>query len=165
MVSKKVWIIGGLLIALAAAWLLFSDSEEARVKKQFARASELFARSSDSKKMTLVRNARAIKDLLTDPCEIEVPEYETSGTFSSRDLSQRALAVMTQTVDLSLEFYDLEVEITDDETANATVTARLTWQAAAAEKYANTQELACILKKVDDQWRFHSVTVVDVLEK
>lgn len=165
MVNKKVWIIGVILLCSAAVWLLFGDSEEKRVKKQFVKASELFARSAESKKVALVRKARAIKELLTDPCEVDVPEYETSGTFSSRDLSQRALAIMMQTVDLSLEFYDLEVEIIDDKTAGATVTARLTWRAAAAETYANTQELACTLKKIDDQWRFHSVMVIDVLEK
>ena len=165
MVNKKVWLAGALLLGLAAVWLLFGDSEVKRVRRQFAKASELFARSADSKKVTLVRNARAIKEMLTDPCEINVPEYETSGTFSSRDLSQRALAAMMQAVDLSLEFYDLEVVITGDDTASASVTAHLTWRSGSSDNYVNTQELLCILKKTDDKWRFHSVTVIDVLEK
>lgn len=165
MVSKKVWVLVVLLIGLTATWLLLGDSEEKRVKKQFDKASELFARSAAIEKVTIVRNVRAIQELVTNPCEVNVPEYETSGIFSSREISQRALAVMMQTVDLSLKFYDLTVEITDDDTATATVTARLNWLSTAGENYTNTQELACILKKVDDQWHFHSVTVIDVLEK
>ena len=160
-------IIIALLIAGigAVAFFVFFQSEESKVKKQFKFLSEKVSKEPGEKKLAMAVKAKQLQTLFAENCGLSVPSYAISGNYTPRDVSDLALAAFSQYSKISLKFYDMNIEITENNIARVRVTANLTGKLATGEYIDETHELKCILKKAESSWLFSDFEVVEVLEK
>ncbi len=73
--------------------------------------------------------------------------------------------VLSQYIELSLRFYDIEINIPEKRLANAVLTAKLSGKLTSDEYVNEIHELECVLIKIEDNWLFSEIKIVDVLEK
>lgn len=162
---KKIIIIIIVIIAAVVAYKLIVETEEDKVKKQFKRFAELAEKEPGETNLILAKKSRRIGAMVTNPVVVRVPEYHASGSYARQDIARRMAMGRTRFKQLSLKFFDLSVKIINDNNADANVTARVTGKKLNNEPFEGTHELLCRLKKVEDEWLFNQVEVVDVLEK
>ena len=163
--KKKAILLMALVIAAVAAAVILLESEEDKIKKRFHEFAGLVEKTPGETKLAMAQKARKVGAMVTRPCTILVPEYKASGSFTPQEIAQRTAMGRTRFKRLALEFFDLSVVVTDDMNADAACTARLEGTRMTGESLEATHELACRLKKIDGQWLFNRVEVVDVLEK
>jgi hypothetical protein len=164
-VVKKIIIIIIVIIAAVVAYKFLFETEEDKVKKQFTLFSELAEKEPGESNLIMARKSRKIGALVTDPVMVTVPEYKASGSYARQEITRRMAMGRTRFIELSLEFFDLSVEIIDETNAEANVTAQVTGKKLNKEPFEGTHELLCRLQKVEEEWLFNRVEVVDVLEK
>ncbi|MBW2059596.1 MAG: hypothetical protein JRJ26_19065 [Deltaproteobacteria bacterium] len=162
---KLVAIVIMLVIAGIWAGFHFSQSEEKRVRKQFALLAGWVSKDPGEKPLTTARKIRGARALFAEKCEVKAPIDSLSGTYTLQEISSYAARARQQFSRLSLRFYDLSIEFTDRERATAFVTANLTGRSTGGEGLDETRELQCMLAKIGDKWLFTSLQVVEVLKK
>ena len=162
---KKIVIIIIVIIAAVVAYNFLLETEEDKVKKRFTLFAELIEKEPGETNLTMARKSRRIGAMATNPVMVTVPEYHASGSYARQEIARRMAMGRTRFTQLSITFSDLSVEITDENNADANVTARVTGKKLNSEPFEGTHELLCRLKKVQDEWLFNQVEVVDVLEK
>ena len=164
MVKKTILIIVVILVGVVAAKFLL-ETEEDKVKKRFTLFAELAEKEPGETNLTMARKSRRIGALVTNPVMVSVPEYKASGSYARQEIARRMAMGRTRFIQLTVKFFDLSVEIIDENNADASVTARVTGKKHNNQPFEGTHELLCRLKKVEDEWLFNQVEVVDVLEK
>jgi len=163
--KKKIIIIIIVIIAAITAAVILLESEEDKIKKRFKTFAGLIEKKPGETKLMMAQKARKIGALVTRPCMISVPEYSVSGSYTPQKISRKTAMGRTRFKHLTLEFFDLSVKVVDDINADANVTARVTGKRLNNEPFEGTHELICRLKKIEGEWLFNQVEVVDVLEK
>ena len=162
---KKGIIIVIVIIAAVAAYKFMVESEEDKVKKRFKLFADLAEKEPGETNLIMAKKARRIGAMVTDPVMVTIPEYHASGSYARQEITRRMAMGRTRFKELSLKFFDLSVKIIDDTNADAGVTAQVNGKKLNNEPFEGTHELLCRLKKVEDEWLFNQVEVVDVLEK
>ena len=166
MVKIKHIIVALFVVGIGAvAFVFFFQSEESKVKKQFKSLSEKVSKKPGDKKLAMAVKAKQLQTLFAENCGLSVPSYAISGNYTPQDVSDLALAAFSQYSRISLKFYDMNIEITEDGIAKVLVTANLTGKLTTEEYVDETHELECTLKKVESSWLFSDCEVVEVLEK
>lgn len=163
--KKKAVIIIVLIAAAIAAAVILLESEEDKIRKRFRELADLVEKQPDETKLVMAQKARKIGALATRPCTVSVPEYKAAGTYMPQEIARRMIMGRTRFIQLSLEFFDLSIDVLDDLNADAVLTARVEGLRLNNEPFEDTHEISCRLKKIDGQWLFNQVEVVDVLEK
>ncbi len=165
MVKKNYLIIAGIaIVGIVAAFFLF-QTEEGRIKKQFKRLSEIMSKSSGESQLALAAKTSKLEELFDTHCNINFPAHAISKKFSQRDIISSALHVLIQYGELSCRFQDFNIQIPAADTAEAILTATLTGKMSSGEKVRDFHELRCGLVKIEGEWRFSAIEIVDVLEK
>jgi len=162
---KKIVITVIAVIAAVAAYTFIVETEEDKVKKQFERVAELAEKEAGETNLAMANKSRQIGAMVTDPVTVTIPEYHASGSYPRQEITRRMAMGRTRFKQFSLEFFDLSVTIIDDTSADARVTAQVTGKKLNNQPFEGTHELRCRLNKVEDEWLFNQVEVVDVLEK
>ena len=164
---KLRYLLVGVLIVIIGVVLAISlfPSEEKRVKKRFHLLSEWVSKSPEENAFTLIQKMKGIGTLFLEPCELKAPGESFSGNYSRQEISAYAGSARSHFSRLDLTFHDLQIIFPEKEIAKATLTARLTGKSSAGEQVEEIRELGCLLKKIDKQWFFSQIEVVEVLKK
>ena len=162
---KYIVIAGAVLVAGIIAFIIFSQSEEAKVKKQFNFLAEKMNKTPNETPLISVARANRIKDLFAETCTVYAPAYSFSRDISSQDLSSLVLTTRSRYSEMSLEFYDFVIEFPEEGSAQVNVTASMTGKLTTGEYVDDIHELKCKLKKTEDIWLLREIEVVEVLKK
>jgi hypothetical protein len=164
---KIRYLLAGVLIAIVGMVLVVSvfPSEEKRVKKRFRLLSEWVSKSPEEGSLTMLQRMKDIGTLFLDPCELKSPHESLSGSYTRQEISAYAGNGRSHFSQLSLKFYDLQVAFPEKEVAKVNLTARLVGRSKAGERVDEIRELDCLLKKIDRNWFFGQIEVIEVLKK
>jgi hypothetical protein len=165
MVRKK-YVIPGLLVILGLlAFYFFFPSEEKQTKKRFTLLSEYASKDQGEGTFIMAHKVKNIGALFTDKLKLQIPDYELSGSYTRQDIVNYAMRARLSFSRLSLQFFDLIITFPEKGAANVTLTGRLTGKSTRGEEVDESRELSCVLKKIEDQWLFSDLEVIEVLKK
>ena len=153
-------VITGIIVVL-----LFSPSEEKKVKKQFHLLSERVSKTPEENAFTQIRRMKEIGALFDKQFELNDPGESFSGSYTREEISAYAGSARSHFSQLDLKFYDYRIVFPEKEAAEVNLTARLKGRSATGEQIDEVRELECLLKKIEKKWLFSRMEVVEVLKK
>ncbi len=162
---KAVVLVLGALAAGLAAFLLFFESEEARIKKQFRELAAMISRESGENHLQAAANARKIARMLADPCTVNIPTYEITRTVSRENAQSYIMAGRSRYSGLSVAFHDLAVTFPEKGRAAVNLTVYAETRTGNGPPENNIFEAHCELEKTEDAWYLTHFAEVAVLEK
>ena len=166
MVKAKYIIIGaGVLVAGIIAFYMFSQREEAKVKKQFKFIAQEIEKTPEEGQIVAVTKAKRIRKVFTETCNIHAPAYSFSEDISSDELSTLFLTNRSQYLEISLKFHDFVIDFPEKDTAQVNVTASMEGKLTTGELVEDVHELKCKLQKIEGTWRLKEIEIVEVLKK
>lgn len=166
MVKAKPILITLILIAVGiGAFLMFYQSDEKRVKKQFRQLSEGLSKESGENIFTLDQKIKKIASLFDETCEVNIQGYSISGRLSREEITGYAVRSRLHLSELRLTFYDFSITFLHEDEAKVYLTARLKGKMTTGEVINEAHEIDCLLKKIEQRWLFTRVEVVEVLKK
>ena len=154
-----------LVILGILAYYCFLPSEEKKIKKQFALLAEAASKKGQENPLAIAQKMGQIRSLFSEKVNLIVPYYNLAGDFTRRDVVNYATRARLSFSTLSLRFYDFHIDLLRGNTAGINLTGRLKGISSKGDEVDEIRELACVLKKIDDQWRFSKIEVVQVLKK
>ena len=163
--AKYIIVPGGVLVAGIIAFFIFSQSEEAKVKKQFKFIADKIEKAPEESHIISVTKANRIREVITEPCKIHAPAYSFSRDISSDELSTLVLSERSQYSEISLRFYDFVIDFPEKGTAQVNLTASMEGKLTTGEFIEDLHELKCKLEKIEDIWRLKEIEMVEVLKK
>ena len=165
MVTRRNIVL--LLVCLLGigAVVFFFPSEKKRIRKQFATLSRWAEKEGQENQLIMGRKIQKLRAVLADTIHVEAPAYEASGTYAAGEMAQRATIGRSRYPQISLTFFDMEIDVLDAHTAKVLTTARLTGTSPEDESIHETHEIECALQKIEGTWVFTEFEVVDVLKK
>ncbi len=162
---RYILIAGAVLAAGIVAFFIFSQSEEAKVKKQFSVLAEKVKKTEQESPLVAAAKANTIKGLFAETCTVHAPAYSFSRDISSQDLPSLVLTTRSRYSEMSLEFYDFVIEFPEEGSAQVNLTARILGELTTGKYVDDVHELRCKLQKAEDVWLLKEIEVVEVLEK
>ncbi|MGZ3539395.1 MAG: hypothetical protein ACXVAB_15365 [Thermodesulfobacteriota bacterium] len=162
---KHLLVSAVIVVAGIVVIITLIPSEEKRVKRQFALLSEWVSKSPEENAFTMLQKMKNIGNLFDERCEMKIPDQSLSGSYTRQEVSTYAGSARSYLSQLDLKFYDLHIIFPEKEIAKVNVTARLTGWSTAGERMDETRELECVLRKLDKQWLFSQIEVIEVLKK
>ena len=147
------------------AILCSPPGEEGKVKKQFHLLSEWVSKDDGEKLLTTVRKVRNIGTLFARECVLKAHIDSYSGTYTPEEISEHAATARSRFSNVSLRFYNFNIDFPEEGRARVAVTARLTGLSTTGERVDDAHELGCLLKRAEDTWLFTQVVMVEVLRK
>ncbi len=164
---KIKYLVAGALVVVVGIVLAITliPNEEKRVKGQFYLLSEWVSKSSEENALTMLQKMKNIGTLFDEHCEMKIPDQSLSGNYTRQEVSTYAGGARSYLSQLDLRFYDLRIVFPEKEIARVNLTARLTGRSTAGERMDETRELECVLRKIDKQWLFSQIEVIEVLKK
>lgn len=166
MVKIKYIIIAILIvIGVIVAVHHFSQSAEKEVRKQFDRLSEWVSKDPGESVFTTSNKMQNIATLFADPCRFKADIISFTGSYTPEEVSRFVARSRFYFSELSLKFYDLEIDFPEEGIANVTLTAKLTGKIKGGESVDATHEIESVLTDIEDQWLFSEFEVIEVLKK
>ena len=162
---KYIVIAGAVLAAGIIVFVIFSQSEEAKVKKQFSILAEKMKKTEKETPLVAAARAKKISELFADTCTVHAPAYSFSRDISAQDLPALVLTTRSRYSEISLEFYDFVIEFPEEGSAHVNLTASMTGKLTTGKYVDDVHELKCKLKRTEDIWLFKEIEVVEVLKK
>jgi hypothetical protein len=167
MVNQKNIIIAGLLIGCGIiAYFIFSQTDEAKIKKQFHKLAEKIEKNGAEHDLIAAKTAHEIEQMFTGSVRIEIPSYSVDKTFPRSEISPHVLYARALYQKMALEFHDFQIEIAEDK-ASAVVGLTGVFKAttSSGERVDEIHEAECTLEKVEDKWMFTGIQGIEVLER
>ena len=162
----KYLLVGALIVVVGIVLAItLIPSQEKRVKRQFHLLSEWVSKSPEENAFTMLQKMKNIGTLFDEHCEMKIPDQSLSGSYTRQEVSTYAGSARSYVSQLDLNFYDLGIVFPEKEIARVNLTARLTGRSTAGERMDETRELECVLRKIDKQWLFSQIEVIEVLKK
>jgi hypothetical protein len=115
--------------------------------------------------LAMAQKMNQIRLLFSEKVNLVVPYYNLAGDFSRRNVLNLASRARMSFRTVLLHFYDWHIDLAEKDTVRVNVTGRLKGISSAREEVDEVRELLCVLKKIDDQWLFSKIGVVEVLKK
>jgi len=139
--------------------------EERRVLDRFDALSEWISKDSSENIVQAAQRLRGLRALFDKTCALEAHKDYLSGNYTPEEMVGIAVRARTRFKKLSLMFYDINVEFINDVVAEVKLTGRLTGLLTNNEPVNEIRELESALKKLNGEWRFSRISVVEVLER
>jgi hypothetical protein len=165
MVKIKYLVIAAVVVLGIVAVRHFLQTDEKKVRKQFALLAEWVSKEPNESLVTASYNIQHIATLFANPCEFKADIISFTGNYTPDEISGFAGRSRFYLTSLSLKFYDLDITFLEEGMAQVTVTAKLTGQTKGGESIDAIHELKTVLTKTDGAWLFSHVEVVEVLQK
>ena len=166
MVKSKYMIIAcGVLVGGAIAFLIFWQSEEAKVRKQFEFIAEKIEKTPGESPIIAAAKANQIRKVFAEKCRIDAPAYSASRDILSDELSTIVLSMRSRYSEISLMFHDFVIEFPEQDAAQVDLTAIMEGKSTTGESVEDLHELKCRLEKIEEVWRLKEVEVVEVLKR
>ena len=163
---KKI-VISVLLLGIVAGilWFWLGNTDDKKIRKQFARLAENVTKEPKEGNISMVCKMQGLGTLFANSCDIDIPKSHFSGTYSPEEIVSNTTRGRIRFSSLKLEFYDIKINITGENTASVVFTGRLSGIVNNDKSDDEIRELDAAMEKVDGKWLFSSFKVVEVLEK
>jgi len=169
MVTKnKSWLLIGLigLIAIVSISLVLRFSNEKRhIQKQLRRLSDAVSFASGEGLIAHGLKSKRTGELFAEETTLSIPVYGLTGRYSRTEIVQNALGAKNTCTRLSLDFYDLTIDIPEPSRARVNTTARLKGQTISGESFNEVRELYCDFNKINGHWLFTACTVDSIITR
>ncbi len=163
--NKTIVVFTGITLTIMAVFLWFHLNGDVRqINKQLQSLTELTSKSKKESSIKSLQKAAEIGKIFNDPCILNLDQYDHTGSYSRKRIIDRILMVRAMSQQVSVSFYDTDIQVTEEKQANISTTM----YAKGIEnhnKSADIRELAMIMEKIDGDWLITSVTFVEVLEQ
>ena len=164
--SKQVVIVLSVIVIGVILFFFFFQSEERQVRKRFKTFAQTASKRVEDSQLIVAGKSKKISKYFAQSCQIEAPEYNVSRNYSQADIHTIAFQVLTRHSELKVTFVDLQVEIPEKGIATAISIVRILGKVKRGEEYVEeNHEIDCQLKKIDEEWVFVKIELVDVLKK
>ncbi|MDA3894923.1 MAG: hypothetical protein PF482_02110 [Desulfobacteraceae bacterium] len=167
MVNQKNIIIAGLLIACGiVAFFILSQSDEAKIKKQYHKLAEKVEKNGAEHDLIAAKTAHEIEQMFTGSVRIQIPSYSVDKTFPRSEISPHVLYARALYQKMALDFHDFHIQI-DEGITSAVVGLTGVFEATTTsdEQVDEIHEVECTLEKIEDEWMFTGIRGVEVLER
>ena len=166
MVRTKTVILALLTVILAVvAWVYLSQSDSKRIRKQFDSLSKLVSKEPGENPITMVTKAKSLGTLFAETCELSNPIDGLKVTYTPAEMSSYAANNRIAFAELSLNFYDFNIEFPEKGSARVTLTGNLKGKLMSGDLIDETREVQCVLKKINRTWLFSEIEIVEVLKR
>ena len=153
MVNSKYLIMGcAVLVGGGVAFLIFWQSEEAKVRKQFDFIAEKIEKTAGESPIIAAAKANQIREAITENLRINAPDYSSVRSIPSDELSTLVLSMRSRYSEISVWFHDIVIEFPEDEVASVNLTAVMDGKLIKGEHVEDLHELKCILEKIEDAY-------------
>ncbi len=149
-------------------WKVLFPSEEKRVIKSFELLSQYVEKVAEEDILSTANRIKNIGQLFADPCEFKIEgdlSYSFVGSYSQEEIKGYALRGRAYFSELSVRFDDYKIEFPEKHLAQVRLTGRLTGRSTGGEKVDEGRELLCLLNKVEGNWLFSRLEVVEALKR
>ena len=163
--TKHIFVVAVILVVGILAALIFWQSEEAKIKKQFEFIAEKIEKRPGESPIVSVAKANQIKGVFAEKCRINAPAYSTPRDIPSDELPTIVLRIRAEYLEISLMFEDFDIEFPEQDIAQVNVTAIMEGKSESGEPVEELHELKCSLQKIDEVWRLKEIGIVEVLKK
>ena len=164
---KVKYIVTTLLVVILAivVWVYLVQSDTKKIKKQFDSLSKLVSKEPGENPITMATKAKNIATLFAETCELTNPIDGLTETYTPAEMSSYAANSRIAFAELSLNFFDLNVEFPETGLARVTLTGNLKGRLMSGNIIDETREVQCVLKKIGRNWLFSEIEVVEVLKR
>lgn len=166
MVNLKNILIATVIAAAAVvAFLVFFQSDEAKIKKKFHLLAETAHKNGSEHDLIAAKKAHQIEQMFFGTVRIRIPSYSVDKTFPRGEISPHVLYARARYQNISLKFHDFQLTFPAENKAVVGLTGILKAVAASGEPVHEIHEAECTLKKIDNDWLFTGIKEVEVLER
>lgn len=166
MVSTKNTVLAVLILAAGlAAFALFYNSDEAKIKRQFKALSSALSLEPGESQLQAAAKAMKIAQMLADPCTVSIPTYDIATAIARADAQTHIMLGRSRFSRLSVAFHDMTVFVREKGLAEVTVTVYVSASTEGAPLEDDVFEVRCNLEKINGEWLFAAFNEVVVLEK
>ncbi len=166
MVNLKNSLIAAIIAAAAVvAFLVFFQSDEAKIKKKFHHLAEKAHKNGSEHDLIAAKKAHQIEQLFFGTVRIQIPSYSVDKTVPRSEISPQVLYARARYQNISLKFHDFQFTFPSEEKAVVGLTGIFKAVAASGEAFNEIYEVACTLEKIDNDWLFTGIKEVEVLER
>ena len=162
---KHIIVVVGILVGGTLAALIFRQSEEVEIRKQFEFIAEKIDKRPGESPIIAAAKANQIREVSAERCRLDAPAYSAPRVILSDELPAIVLRMRSEFSAISLTFHDFIIEFPEQDTAQVNVTAIMEGKSASGEPVEDLHELKCDLEKIDEVWRLKEIEVVEVLKK
>ena|GEM_PF-720789 len=167
MVKGKVMMSVAVVIALIAgviAYRLWWPSDEHAIRKQLALIEKAGSKKEGEQSMEGLVRATQLAALFGEPCRFVMEPVQHDGTYPRKLIQERILLVRSTFANVEVSLHDIAIERIENKTATVRGTLRLRGKSI-GDQVADAQEFQTEMAKIDGQWLFTSVTLVEVLQQ
>ena len=166
MVNKKnVLVLLVLIIAAGVIFNLYQQSDEKKIEKRFDRLSELFSKDDVEAALVMATKVKGIGSLFAKNCIIQSSDQLRSGTYTPEQITSHAASARAMFRVLKLKFYDIEITLSGEGKAVTSLTGMLSGISKQEENFNETYEMEFDLVRLEDEWFFSAIRMVEVLKK
>ncbi len=162
MILSKKLLLGVFPIALGIFAFSFFAGEERLIKKRFALLSEYVSKSGEENALTIAQRAKRVGALFADRVYVNIPEEELEGDFTRQEIVIYAAQARLAWATISLRFSDPVISFPKKGVAAVAVRGRVTGKSISGEDVEETRRTKWTLRKVEDQWLFSGVEVMEI---
>ena len=166
MVNLKNILIAIVIAAAAVvAFLVFFQSDEAKIKKKFHHLAEKVDKNGQEHDLIAAKKAHQIEQMFFGTVRIRIPSYSVDKTFPRSEISPQVLYARARYQNISLKFHDFQFEFPTEEKAVVGLTGVLKAATTSGESVNEIHEVECTLAKIDGEWMFTGISEIEVLER
>jgi hypothetical protein len=166
MVRIKSMVIAFLVVILAiVAWVYLVQSDTKKVKKQFDSLSKQVSKERGENPIAMASKAKNIATLFAETCELNDPISGLPAVYTPGEMASYAANSRIAFSELSLKFYDFNIEFPETGLARVALTGNLRGRLMNGNIVDETREVQCVLKKIGRNWLFSEIEVVEVLKR
>ena len=161
-------VVWGLLAALAAGglvWLLRRPTDEQRISKRLRSLAACVTKEAGEGNSVMVLKTQRLSTLFDDTCDLQISEYDLSGTLSAEAIASHAARARATCTRLTLRFHDVNVRIVEPDRAVVTLTAHLAADSHGRGRADEIAEIQCRLREREEAWVFTHFRDVQVLRR
>jgi hypothetical protein len=155
-----------LLLAVVAAGLFYwlRPSEQKLIRKQFHRLCQAVEKSGEEGNASTTVKMLTLGNLLHEQVDVSIRDFPYNGEQSAETLVSLAMRGRSFFRSISVDVYDLEVILIDEELADLRCVARVS---IVSENYhdQDIRHFMASLAKIDKSWVFTGFREDDVLRK
>ena len=155
--TKHIILVVGILVGGMLAALIFWQSEEAKIRKQFEFIAEKIEKRSGESPIMAAAKANQMREVFAERCRIDAPAYSAPRDILSDELPVIALRLRSEYSEITLMFQDFDIEFPEQDTAQVNVTAIMQGISASGKPIEDFHELKCDLEMIEEVWRLKEV--------
>lgn len=152
------------VVLIGVIVFLILPGKERQVRKRLRQLAEYVTKEQGEPPLVSLQRGRQVSLFFKEPCRVKLEGYGKTRVFQRKEISDRVIILRNSFSWVSVDFYDIHLDFPEENTAELNMTVRLNGKTA-GEEMRDVQEVEAGMEKLDGQWVFTDVTVVEVLER